>query len=138
MIAPPFRNVPASDLFKVIDATTPGAGTLRVKIQTTDLDGEPVSKAVRVELGSRGDARARLAAPGITVTGAGAEPTIASVRPGSEAARLKLRPGDRVQSVSVPNDERKSPFLFALPALAALLAIAVLQRRRRTVWLATG
>ena len=137
MISPPFRNVPASDIFKVIDAT-PGAGTLRLKIQTTDLDGEPVSKAVRVELGSRGDARARLAAPGITVAGGGAEPTIASVRPGSEAARLKLRPGDRVQSVNVPNEERKSPFLFALPALAALLAIALLQRRRRTVRVATG
>jgi TRAP transporter 4TM/12TM fusion protein len=137
MIESPFRNVPASDLFKVIDGT-PGAGTLRLKIQTTDLDGEPVSKAVRVELGSRGDARARLAAPGITVAGAGAEPTIASVRPGSEAARLKLRPGDRVQSVSVPNDERKSPFLFALPALAALLAIALLQRRRRMARLATA
>ncbi len=132
MVAPPFRSVPASDIFKVIDAT-PGTGTLRLKILTTDLDGEPVAKAVRLELGGRRatDARQRLAAPGVTVAPAGDEIAIASVRPGSEAARLKLRPGDRVEAVSVPNTERPSPFLFSLPALAALLALALLQRRRR-------
>lgn len=129
MIAPPFRSVPATDILRVIDAT-PGAGTLRLKIETTDLDGEPVSKAVRLELGAKGSAAQRLAAPGVTITGAQIAPKIASVRPGSEAARLKLRPGDDIASVSVPN-ERPSPFLFSIPALLALAGLAVLQRQRR-------
>ena len=78
-----------------------------------------------------GDARARLAATGIVVASP-SQPTIASVRPGSEAARLKLRPGDKVESVSVPN-ERPSPFWFAIPALLVLAGLAALQRRRRAV-----
>jgi len=130
MITPPFRSVPATDIAQVIDATK-GAGTLRMKVLTTDLDGQDVSKAVRLELGKEGDARQRLATPGITVTPSGAEQTIASVRPGSEAARLKLRPGDKIQSLSVPNEGRNTPFLFAIPALVALLGLAVTQRRRR-------
>jgi MYXO-CTERM domain-containing protein len=52
------------------------------------------------------------------------------VRPGSEAARQKLRPGDRIENVSVPN-ERPTPFLFAVPALAALAGLGFVQRRRR-------
>lgn len=131
MITPPFRTVPATDIAQVID-TTKGAGTLRMKVLTTDLDGSDVAKAVRLELGKQGDARQRLTVPGITVTPLGAEQTIASVRPGSEAARLKLRPGDKIQSLSVPNEGRNTPFLFAIPALVALLGIAILQRRRRT------
>ena len=62
----------------------------------------------------------------------GDAPTFASVRPGSEAARQKLRPGDKIEAVNVLND-RPSPFLFAIPAIAVLLALALLQRRRRSV-----
>jgi hypothetical protein len=62
----------------------------------------------------------------------GASPTITSVRPGSEAARQKLRPGDKIEAVNVLS-ERPSPFLFAIPALAALFGLVVLQRRRRAV-----
>ena len=71
----------------------------------------------------------RLAESGITLNSP-SDPVIASVRPGSEAARLKLRPGDRTTSVSVPN-ERPSPFLFSIPALILLVGLAFIQRRRR-------
>jgi hypothetical protein len=127
MIAPPFRGVPGADIVKVIDAT-PAGGSLRFKVETTDIIGDPATKTVRVKLGAKGDARARLAETGITL--ALAAPTLASVRPGSEAARLKLRPGDKVESVSVPN-ERPSPFWFTIPAILALAGLAMLQRRRR-------
>jgi hypothetical protein len=43
---------------------------------------------------------------------------------------LKLRPGDRIVSVNVPN-ERPSPFLFSIPALALLAGLVWVQRRRR-------
>ena len=52
--------------------------------------------------------------------------------PGSEAARQKLRPGDKIEGVNVLN-ERPSPFLFAIPAIALLLGLALLQRRRRAL-----
>jgi TRAP transporter 4TM/12TM fusion protein len=128
MITPPFRGVPGADIVKVIDATPAGA-SLRFKVETTDIIGDPATKTVRVKLGAKGDARARLAETGITLASPAA-PTLASVRPGSEAARLKLRPGDKVESVSVPN-ERPSPFWFTIPAILALAGLAMLQRRRR-------
>src|SRR6185369_3302667 len=128
MIAPPFVSLPATDVAKVIE-TTPGGGTLRIKVDTTDIAGDPVAKAVRLKLGSKGDGRVRLAESGITLTSP-SDPVVASVRPGSEAARLKLRPGDRITSVSVPN-ERPSPFLFSIPALIVLAGLAYMQRRRR-------
>jgi TRAP-type uncharacterized transport system fused permease subunit len=127
-VVPPLRDLPGSQAMTVVERTQ-APGTLRVRVATQDIAGDDVSKAVRLELGGKGDARARLAEAGV-VLAPGDEPTIASVRPGSEAARQRLRPGDRIEAVRVPND-RPSPFLFALPAIAALLALALAQRRRR-------
>src|SRR5262249_8328612 len=129
-IAPPFVSQPASDVVKVIDQTA-GGGTLRIRINTTDVSGDPVTKAIRLKLGSKGDTRQRLAESGLTITSP-ADPLIPPVRPGSEAARLKLRPGDRIVGVNVPN-ERPSPFLFSIPALALLAGLVWIQRRRRRV-----
>ena len=98
------------------------------------MSGDDTVKTIRLTLGKEGDARQRLASAGIVLT-PGDAPTLASVRPGSEAARQKLRPGDKIEAVNVLND-RPSPFLFAIPAIAVLLALALLQRRRRGVALA--
>jgi hypothetical protein len=127
-IVPPLRELPGSRAMSVIDSTQ-GAGTLRMRVGTQDYVGDDVTKAIRLNFGAKGDARARLAESGMVLS-AGEQPTIASVRPGSEAARQRLRPGDRIEAVLVPN-ERPSPYLFALPAVAALLGLALLQRRRR-------
>jgi TRAP-type uncharacterized transport system fused permease subunit len=130
MIYPPFDSVPASNIISVVDAT-PEDGALRLRIETTDIAGEDVVKAVRLTLGPPVAAQQRLAAAGLTVSGLTVQPVISAVRPGSEAARLKLRPGDRIESVNVPNTARPSAFLFAIPAIAALVLLALLQRRRR-------
>ncbi len=114
----------------MIDAT-PVNGSLRFKVETTDISGDPSNKTVRLKMAAGDDARARLAATGITIASP-SQPTISSVRPGSEAARLKLRPGDKVESVSVPN-ERPSAFLFAIPALIVFAGVALIQRRRREI-----
>jgi hypothetical protein len=127
-ILPPLRDLPGKQAMAVVEQTQ-GPGTLRVRVATQDIAGDDVSKAVRLDFGGKGDARARLAEAGL-VLAPGDEPTIASVRPGSEAARQRLRPGDRIEAVRIPSD-RPSPFLFALPAVAALLALALVQRRRR-------
>ncbi len=128
-IVPPRVNAPASEIGRVIDAMA-GAGTLRLRIQSSNFGGDDVIKTVRLTLGTKGDTRQRLAESGLVVSSLSAAPQIVSVRPGSEAARLKLRPGDKIDSVVVPNP-RPDPFLFALPALALLGLIALLQRGRR-------
>jgi len=130
MIVAPFDTLPASSIAKVIDAT-PDGGTLRLKILTTDISGDDVSKAVRLQLAAGADAQARLAAAGLGVSGLSLQPVISSVRPGSEAARLKLKPGDKIEQLSVPSVNRPNAFLFAIPALLALALLALLQRRRR-------
>jgi len=129
-IVPPLRDLPPSQVMHVIEQTQ-GAGTLRVRVTTQDFSGDDVTKAIRLSFGGTGDARARLAESGIALS-PGEQPTITSVRPGSEAARQRLRPGDRIEAVRVPN-ERPSPFLFAIPAIAALFGMALVQRHRRTV-----
>jgi TRAP transporter 4TM/12TM fusion protein len=127
-IIDPLRQLPASEVMRVIDATK-GAGTLRLRIETQDFNGDDVTKAIRLNVGDKGSAAERLATSGLVLS-PGAEPRIVSVRPGSEAARQRLRPGDKIEGVSV-FAERPSPFLFAIPAIAALIGLIVLQHRRR-------
>jgi TRAP-type uncharacterized transport system fused permease subunit len=129
-VAPPFRDVPASQMMSVVDEIK-GAGTLRLRVATQDMSGDDTVKTLRLNLGGTGDARARLGHAGILVS-PGEKPTITSVRPGSEAARMKVRPGDTIETLIVPND-RPSPFLFAIPALALLGGLALVQRHRRAV-----
>jgi TRAP transporter 4TM/12TM fusion protein len=124
-IVPPRINAPPTDIAKVIDGI-PGAGTLRLRVQSTN-----INKTVRLTLGAKGDTRQRLNEAGLVVSSLTAAPTITSVRPGSEAARLKLRPGDKIDSVVIPNP-RPEPFWFALPALALLALVTLLQLMRRT------
>jgi TRAP-type uncharacterized transport system fused permease subunit len=129
MIYPPFNTFPAANMANIVGAT-PEGGALRLRIQTTDISGDEVVKAVRLKLGAQTSVQERLAGAGIGVSGLTVQPVISSVRPGSEAARLKLKPGDRVESVSVANTARPSAFLFAIPAIVVLAGLALLQRRR--------
>jgi len=124
--APPFETLPGTEIMRVAAHRD---GALRLRIGTEDFEGDPVTKAVRLSLSNKQEARNNLAQTGITLSEVGGQVTIASVRPGSEAARLKLRPGERVEGISVPAG-RPSPFLFAIPAIVSLGGIALLQRRR--------
>jgi hypothetical protein len=129
-VAPPFRDVPASQMMSVVDEIK-GAGTLRLRVATQDMSGDDTVKTLRLNLGGTGDARTRVGHAGILVS-PGEKPTITSVRPGSEAARMKIRPGDTIETLIVPND-RPNPFLFAIPALVLLVGLALVQRHRRAV-----
>jgi TRAP transporter 4TM/12TM fusion protein len=127
MIAPQRVERPVSELIQVMDTIEPGRG-LVLRLETTDIAGDPVLKVARLTLGEPGEARARLNATGVNVASL-ADPIITGVRPGSEAARLKLRPGDRIMGVLALND-RPSPFWFAVPAIALLMLVIFAQRRR--------
>jgi hypothetical protein len=129
-IIPPRVAAPASEMGRVIEETQ-GAGTLRLRIITTSIEGDDVTKTVRLTLGATGDGRQRLNQAGLSVSSLTIAPQITSVRPGSEAARLKIRPGDRIDSVLVANP-RPQPFLFAIPALILLGFVVMVQRGRRS------
>jgi hypothetical protein len=79
-MVPPLRDLPASQVTTVIDRTQ-GAGTLRLRVETQDLAGDDVSKAIRLSFGGKGDAEARLAESGIVMS-PGEQPVITSVRQG--------------------------------------------------------
>jgi hypothetical protein len=129
-IYPPLVGAPAGEIAKVVEETQ-GAGTLRLRIISTSIEGDDVAKTVRLKLGVSGDVRQRLNEAGIVLSSLTLAPQITSVRPGSEAARLKLRPGDRIESILVPNP-RPEPFLFAIPALMLLGLVVIAQRGRRS------
>jgi TRAP transporter 4TM/12TM fusion protein len=125
MVVSPTRELPATELARTV-AATPAGASLRLKILATDLRGDEVEKAVRLQLDAAADMPTRLAATGIALNGV----TITSVRSGSAAARLKIQPGDRIEAVTVAN-ERPTPLLFAIPAVLGVFGLAWLQRRRR-------
>jgi hypothetical protein len=127
-IIAPYRSLPAAEVLNVIEQARPG-DPLRVRVATVDMSGDDTVKTIRLTLGTKGGAAERLSPSGLVVA-LGASPTITSVRPGSEAARQKMRPGDKIEAVNVLSD-RPSPFLFVIPAIVLLGAIALLQRRRR-------
>ena len=128
---PPRIDRPASEIGTIID-TTPGGSALLIRIESTDVMGDDVLKVARLTLGDEGDAAKRLNAAGLSVSSLSAAPVITGVRPGSEAARLKLRPGDKIGNVLVPNP-RPEPFWFAIPALVLLGFVALVQRQRRAM-----
>ena len=130
-LVPPRIDRPASEIGAIIDSL-PGQGALLLRIESTDIAGDDVIKVARLKLGDTGDAAKRLNAAGLSVSSLSAAPVITAVRPGSEAARLKLRPGDKIGSVVVPNP-RPEPFWFAIPALVLLGLVTLLQRQRRMV-----
>ena len=51
MIYPPFNTFPAANMANIVGAT-PEGGSLRLRIQTTDISGEDVIKSVRLKLGA--------------------------------------------------------------------------------------
>jgi Domain of unknown function (DUF3394) len=126
---PPRIDRPAAEIVAIIDAA-PGGAALLLRIESTDVMGDGVLKVARLKLGSEGDAAKRLNAAGLSLSSLSAAPVITGVRPGSEAARLKLRPGDKIANVLVPNP-RADPFWFVIPALVLLGFVALLQRQRR-------
>lgn len=128
-IAPATIAEPGAQIGRHVDALPAGAA-LKMTVATTDIAGDDVTKLVRLKLGDAGEARKRLHEAGVTLSSLSASPVITAVRPGSEAARLKLRQGDKIESVLV-STTRPNPFWFAVPAFALLALVALSQRSRR-------
>ena len=125
----PFTEAPAASAFSEVEST-PSGGAIRLRVETQDAAGDKVEKLVRLTSGSGNTAAERLGASGLTLTRSGDDVRIQSVRFGSEARKFGLQQGDTVKAVVVAA-QRPSPYWFALPALALLGLVVLLQLRRR-------
>jgi TRAP transporter 4TM/12TM fusion protein len=126
---PPLKELPPSQLFAYVN-TLPEDGRVGMVIEGINLEGEDVTKTVSLPLGAGADAKARIEAAGLRLSGPVNEPVIGSVGFGSAAKRVGFEQGFKVVSLKVPN-ERPSPQWLLIPAFALAVAVYLLQLRRK-------
>jgi TRAP transporter 4TM/12TM fusion protein len=135
-IAPEYANAPASKFYEIA-ANLDEGDRLVFLIKGQSLEGEDVDKTVGVQLGPKvdptgnpvADARKRLAAAGLTVTGMGEMIQVSAVRFGSPAAKARIEQGFEITGVKVPNP-RISPHWFYIPGLAIVVFVWLMQGLR--------
>jgi TRAP transporter 4TM/12TM fusion protein len=128
MVYPPFEQRPAKELMALVEKA-PKDERKRIWVSGTNIDGKDVRKGVLLPLGEEGTASARLRRLGLTVMALGDEVQVAAVQFGSQAQKLGLEQGLRIDYVEMPAD-RPAKEWFYLPALALLALVVVSQRRR--------
>jgi TRAP transporter 4TM/12TM fusion protein len=129
LFSDPYDARPASEIVRVA-ADTPSGGTLRLKVESQTRAGDTVDKVLRFAIGPGATGEEKLRGEGLTLRPLGETMQVAAVRFGSEAAKFGLSAGDEIKAVYVPAD-RANPYWTAVPALALLGLIVLLQRRRR-------
>jgi TRAP transporter 4TM/12TM fusion protein len=125
----PFAAKPAVEIAKIAESIPQGL-TLRFRINSQTRSGDEVEKVVRLIMRSGKTAGERLGAAGLTITQSGDAVTVQQVRFGSSAAKYGLAAGDQITAVLVPT-HRPSRYWFAVPAVALLGIVLLLQRRRQ-------
>ncbi len=128
MVYPPYNEVPAAQMNRLIEEAPANAGK-RLWIEGTNLNGDDVRKGVLLPLGAPAPARERLSSAGVSVVAQGDELLISGVKFGSTAEKLGIEQGFRIVSAEVPAERPAKEWLF-LPALALLLLVMGLQRLR--------
>lgn len=128
MVYPPFQEVPAAQMGQMIEEAPAGASK-RVWIEGTNTDGKDVRKGVLLPLGAPGTVRERLGSTGVSAIAQGSELLITNVKFRSVGEKLGIEQGYRIVSVEVPADRPDKEWMF-LPALALLLLVIAVQRRR--------
>jgi hypothetical protein len=134
LISDPYDALPAKDIARVA-ADTPSGGTLRLKVESQTRAGDTVDKVLRFTIGAGASGEEKLRGEGLTLRTLGETVQVANVRFGSEATKFGLSAGDQIKAVYVSAD-RPNPYWTAIPALALLGLVVLLQRRRRAAPLA--
>jgi TRAP transporter 4TM/12TM fusion protein len=128
-IQAPFDELPPTQLLQAAEALPQGQ-TLRFRLSSQSRAGDDVNKVVRLTMRTGTTGIERLRATGIVLMSD--QPTVQTVRFGSEAAKYGIAPGDEITAVLVAAD-RPHRYWFALPALLLLGLVYVLQRRRQAL-----
>ena len=129
-IDPPFIARGTAEVMRVAEATKKDEA-LRLRFESErGRSGKEIERVVRLTLGTGATGDARIRATGLVLMKDGEKLVAQTVRLGSQAFKLGVRPGDEVVGLLVPA-ERASPYWFTLPALLLLGAVVALQLRRR-------
>lgn len=128
MVYPPFQEMPASEMGRLIEAAPAGASK-RVWIEGMNSGGKDVRKGVLLPLGEPGTARQRLGNAGVSTIAQGDELLITNVKFRSVGEKLGIEQGYRIVSAEVLAERPDKEWLF-LPALALLLLVMAVQYRR--------
>ncbi len=128
MVYPAYVDAPAAQLMELVEQAKPGERK-RIWVEGQTLDGKDIRKGVLLPLGDAAPARERLRRIGVTIVPLGGEMQIAQVQFGSPAEKLGLEQGFKVVGIELPADRPAKEWMF-LPALALLVLVIALQRRR--------
>jgi len=129
-IDPPFIARGGGELMRIADATRKDEA-LRLRFESErGRSGKEIERVVRLTLGAGATGDARIRATGLVLQKDGEKFVAQTVRLGSQAFKLGVKPGDEVAGVLVPA-ERASPYWFMLPALLLLGLVVALQWRRK-------
>jgi len=131
LIVPPFRLDPPTQLVEVAGKAPPDS-KIRLQVAGEDLmTGEMVEKVVALPLGPAGEGAERLMDhAGIEVRDEDGKVLIDNITFGSPAEQAKLDFDWEITAIEVPA-ERIPKQIFYLPAVALLVGVYLLQRRRK-------
>ncbi len=131
MVQPPFTAADPARLVEIAGGAAPDS-EIRLKVEGEDFTtGAMVSKVVLLPLGPPGEGAARLqASAGIGLREEQGKILIDAIEFGSPAEQAKLDFDWEITEVVVPAERLPKQILY-VPALALLLVVYLLQRRRR-------
>ncbi|MBB5321331.1 TRAP transporter permease [Marinobacter oulmenensis] len=129
MVYPPTQDRPASELFQYVE-DIPADGAIVVQASGMSIDGDEVSKYLRLDLPAGETPEQRVAQSGLEMSPQGDRMVVDFVDFGSIAEQAGISFGWTIDTVLVPQDRPPKELMF-IPALLLLAALAYGQLRRR-------
>ncbi len=128
-IVPPLESIPAAQIYDIARDMGENA-QIRIQVKGETLEGKLVDKVVMLPLGAKGTGAMRLAGAGLELRNEDNKVFIDSISFGSAAEKQKLDFDWEIAGIQQKTDRPPKQLLY-IPALALLLFIIALQRRRR-------
>ncbi len=138
-IYPPLVEAPASTVYDVAKAL-PENDLIQVRVVGVDFDGKDIDKIIMLPVGPAGEGKDRLAnSAGLELREEGGKMMIDQVAFDGAADKQGLGELDtgEVANVVVASDSPAKQWMY-LPALVLLFVVVMLQRRRKSMQLATA
>jgi hypothetical protein len=127
-VYPTYDVVPPQKLMELASAAPPDT-SLRLRIEGTTVEGKDVKKTVLLPLGESGSGPQRLTRAGLTTMSVPTGMQIAAVNLHTAADKAGFEQGFLVTGIETPAQRPAKEWMF-VPALALLVGVALLQRRR--------
>lgn len=129
---PPTSNLPANQLEAQVETLNAGE-FIQLQINGISIEGDEVNKTVSLQLDdASGNVLERLQSMGLVINASGDQRIVSMVNFGSAAEKAGVDFGFEIVGITTQADRPAKEWMF-IPALLALLGIALLQRRRARV-----